>query len=422
MSANPSSPTAQTTDTTRAGPPRRIGLLILVLAGLTAVAPFATDMYIPAFPDMSRDLGSSTAAVQLSLTGFLVGLAVGQLLLGPISDSVGRRPVLIAGSALFMLLSAICAVAPSVEILNSARLLQGIMGAAGIVVARAVISDLFQGTAAAKHFATLSVIVFVAPVAAPLLGGGILSFGTWRVVFGVLALFGLILLALVLTQVPESLPEEHRKPSGVGTTLASVGGLLTRRSLMGYVLAMSFGSAGLFAYISGSTFVFQDVYGLSPTQYSLVFGINAFGMMLSGMTFGKLAARVSLNALLVIGIAIALVATAALAAILVTVGSSMITTWVCLFVLVLGIGTAFPAAMTLGQAMGQDAPGSVSGLLGSGQFLLGALASPVPGLFGTSSALPLALVIFGSFVLAALAVTVLARPWQRQGEAAPSAT
>lgn len=242
--------------------------LVAVLGALTAVAPLATDMYVPGFPAMGDTLGASSSAVQLTMTAFLAGLVVGQLLIGPLSDGLGRRRLLISGSAGFVLFSLVCAVAPNVGLLTGARFLQGVAGAAGMVLARAVLTDRFHGAELPRHFAVLSQVMGVAPIAAPVLGGVILSVSTWRAVFAVLALMGGLLLFAVVRRVPESLPPERRQSGGFLNTFRAMGTLLGRRAFMGYVLVVAFVAAALFTYISGSSFVFENLHGVSSTTYS----------------------------------------------------------------------------------------------------------------------------------------------------------
>ncbi|WP_433435829.1 multidrug effflux MFS transporter [Nonomuraea sp. CA-141351] len=386
---------------------KHTGRLILVLAALTAVAPLAIDMYVPGFPGMARSFGTPASSVQLSLTVFLVGLAAGQLLLGPVSDAVGRRRVLLAGAALFTVLSLACAVSPSIEIFDAARLLQGVAGAAGMVVARAVLTDRFHDTPeAGRRFAALSAIVFMAPVAAPLLGGAILGAGSWRLVFTALAGFGVLLIAGLLAWVPESLPADRRRSGGVTGVVKAIAMLAGRHALVGYVLASSFTGTALFTYIAGSTFVFQDVYGLSATRYSLVFAVNALGMLASSVLFGRLSARVRVDTLFGAGLAVAGAGTAALVASLVTTGGSFAATWACLFVTVAGLGTALPATTTIVQSLGHDAPGAASGLLGGSQFILGAAASPLSGLLGDGT-VSMAVIMLAAFGLAALSLILV---------------
>ncbi|MFJ4616924.1 multidrug effflux MFS transporter [Streptomyces sp. NPDC088812] len=397
--------------------PRRAAVaLVAVLGALTAVAPLATDMYVPGFPAMGEALGTSSSAVQLTMTAFLAGLVVGQLLIGPLSDGLGRRRLLLSGAAGFVLFSVVCAVAPDVTVLTGARFLQGVAGAAGMVLARAVLTDRFHGAELPRYFAVLSQVMGVAPVAAPVLGGVVLGLSTWRAVFAVLAVLGALLLFAVVRAVPESLPPERRHGGGFTSTFRAMGALLGRRSFMGYVLVIAFVSAALFAYISGSSFVFESLHGVSATTYSLIFATNAVGMLLSGAVFSRLAGRLRLNTLLSAGVGVCLLGALAQVLLVVTVGETLAGTWITLFVTAAGIGLVFPAGMSIGQAVGRSAPGAASALLGGLQFLFGALASPLVGLFGEHSSLPMALVMLIAVAAAAAALAGLARPWEGHGE------
>ncbi|MGW7025173.1 multidrug effflux MFS transporter [Streptomyces decoyicus] len=392
------------------------GRLLIVLGGLSAVSPFATDMYAPGFPEIVTSFRTSGASVQLSLTACLVGLAVGQVVLGPVSDAMGRRRLLLAGAGMFTVLSLVCALAPSIAVFDIARLLQGIAGSAGLVIGRAVISDRFTGTHAARQLSTLSVIGMTAPVLAPVVGGLILGVGSWRLVFVTLAVTGLLLLTAVWAWVPESLPAERRRTGGLPAVLAAMGGLLRRREMIGYLLVMGCGLAALFAYISGSPFVFQHTYGLSPTDYSLVFAANAVGTVVAGAIFGRLAGRVRLNSLLVIGVLITVTCVITLMFLLAIGISTLPTTWACLFGLTFGFGIVLPASTTVILAVGGDAPGAASGVLGGAQFVLGAAAAPLPGVLGGTPAVSMTVVLLGFALLSAVALITLARPWQGHGE------
>ncbi|MCX4767792.1 multidrug effflux MFS transporter [Streptomyces sp. NBC_01275] len=396
---------------------RTVAVLVAVLGALTAVAPLATDMYVPGFPSMGDALGASSSAVQLTMTAFLAGLVVGQLIIGPLSDGLGRRRLLISGAAGFVLLSLACAVAPNVAVLTGARFLQGVAGAAGMVLARAVLTDRFHGAELPRHFAVLSQVMGVAPIAAPVLGGAILSVATWRAVFAVLAVLGVLLLLAVLRAVPESLPPERRHGGGVASTFRAMGSLLARRTFMGYVLVIALVSAALFTYISGSSFVFENLHGVSSTTYSLIFATNAVGMLVAGAVFSRLAGRgVRLNTLLTAGVGISLVGALAQVVQVMAVGETLVGTWITLFVTVTGIGLVFPGGMSIGQAVGRAAPGAASALLGGLQFLFGALASPLVGVFGEDSSRPMALIMLIAVAAAGLALVGLARPWQGHGE------
>ena len=390
--------------------------LIIVLGALTAVAPLATDMYVPGFPALGRALHASSSAVQLTMTAFLAGLVVGQLIIGPISDGIGRRKLLIGGATGFTLFSIACAIAPNIAVLTSARFLQGVTGAAGMVLARAVLTDRFHGAELPRYFALLSQIMSVAPIAAPIIGGAILSFSTWRTVFVVLTAMGIALLLGVLRKVPESLPPERRQRNGVGSTFHAMGRLLRHRAFMGYVLVLAFASAALFTYIAGSSFVFEDIHGVSASTYSLIFATNALGMLIAGAIFSRLSPRTRLNTLLTAGVALTSAGAAAQVLLRLTLGETLAGTWITLFITVGGIGLILPASMTIGQALTRQAPGAASALLGGLQFLLGALASPLVGLFGTTSSLPMATIMLIAMACALIALFGLARPWESNGE------
>ncbi|MFI1497215.1 multidrug effflux MFS transporter [Streptomyces platensis] len=389
-----------------------------VLGGLSAVSPFATDMYAPGFPEIVTSFGTTRAAVQLSLTACLIGLAVGQVVLGPVSDALGRRRLLLAGSGMFSVWSLVCALAPSLAVFDVARLLQGIAGSAGLVIGRAVISDRFSGARAARKLSTLSVIAMTAPVLAPVAGGLLLGAGSWRLVFVALAVSGLLLSTAVWAWVPESLPAERRRTGGLRAAIAAMGTLLRRRELIGHLLLMGCGLAALFAYISGSPFLFQSVYGLSASAYGLVFATNAVGTVVAGALFGRLAGRLRLNSLLVIGVTLTVVSMITLMTLLVSGISTLPTTWACLFGLTFGFGILLPASTTIILAVGGDAPGAASGMLGGAQFVLGATAAPLPGVLGSTTAMSTAVVVLGFVLLSALALITLARPWQGHGEPA----
>lgn len=396
---------------------RASALLVAVLAALTAVAPLAIDTYVPGFPSMGDSLHASSSAVQLTMTAFLAGLVVGQLVIGPISDGLGRRGLLIWGTAGFAAFSLVCAVAPNITVLTGARFLQGVAGAAGMVLARAVLTDRFHGPDIPRYFALLSQILGVAPIVGPVLGGAILSVSTWRAVFVTLAVIGGAMLLAVLRKVPETLPPERRQTGGLPSAFRAMGELLGRRTFMGYVLVLALCSAAMFAYISGSSFVFEDLHGISSTTYSLIFASNAVGMLIAGALFAKLAARgVRLNTLLTAGVCTAAFGTLAQVALVATVGETLAGTWATLFVTMTGVGMVFPSTMSLGQTLGRAAPGAASALLGGVQFLFGALTSPLVGLFGENSSLPMAVIMLIAAAGAGVALVGLARPWEGRGE------
>lgn len=235
-----------------------------VLGSLVAFGPLSLDMYLPALPLLSEDMQTSTSMVQLSLTACLVGLSVGQLFAGPISDVRGRRIPLLIGLLIYAVSSMLCAVAPSIWTFVLLRFVQGLAGAAGIVIARAMVRDMYEGSEMTKFFALLMLVNGVAPIAAPIFGSQLLHFTTWEGVFVVLCLIGVMMFFVVMFGLPETLPLERRSKAGITHTLSTFGRLIKDRTFMGYAMAQGLITAAMFAYIAGSPFVLQDIFGVSP--------------------------------------------------------------------------------------------------------------------------------------------------------------
>ncbi|GGU53046.1 Bcr/CflA family drug resistance efflux transporter [Streptomyces albospinus] len=415
-------PDAPAARTAPAAPPgsRRTSLLVtLVLGGLTAVPPLSMDMYLPALPQVTAALDSPAATVQLTLTTCLAGMALGQMIVGPMSDKWGRRRPLLAGMVVYVLATALCAVATDAELLIAFRLLQGLAGAAGIVIARAVVRDLYDGVAMARFFATLMLISGVAPVVAPLIGGQILRITDWRGVFVVLTAVGLALTLLVWRRLHETLPPGRRHPGGLGQALRTMRELLADRVFSGYLLVGAFAFAALFAYISASPFVVQEIYGASPQTFSLLFGVNSVGLVAAGQINGKLlVGRVSLDK--VLGTGLALVALAGAGLLLMSSGVfgrvGLVPMAAGLFVLMSAMGLVMPSTNTLALLRTPHAAGSASALLGTSTFLLGSVASPLVGIAGERTAVPMAVVQLSCAVLALVSFLGMCRPWQRRGD------
>lgn len=399
-------------------PQRRTGLLVTFLLGsLTAVPPLAMDMYLPSLPEVTRSLHAPAATVQLTLTACLAGMALGQLVVGPMSDRWGRRRPLLAGLAVFVVATVLCALAPTVELLVAFRLAQGLAGAAAIVIARAVVRDLYDGMAMARFFSTLMLISGVAPIVAPLIGGQILRVTDWRGVFAVLTVVGVLIGVLVWTRLPETLAPAQRHSGGVGEALRSMRALLADRSFTGYTLTGGFAFAALFAYISASPFVIQEIYGASPQTFSLLFGINSVGLVLVGQINGKiLVGRVSLDRVLFIGLAI--VVTAATALLLMSLGVfgeiGLLPVAAALFVLMSAMGITLPNTQALALMRTKHAAGSASALLGTTSFLIGAIASPLVGVAGEDTALPMAVVQLAAALVALACFMGMCRPWKKE--------
>ncbi|MER7896589.1 multidrug effflux MFS transporter [Streptomyces sp. NPDC096046] len=397
---------------------RRTGLLVTFLLGsLTAVPPLAMDMYLPSLPEVTRSLHAPAATVQLTLTACLAGMALGQLVVGPMSDRWGRRRPLLAGLAVFVVATVLCALAPTIELLVAFRLAQGLAGAAAIVIARAVVRDLYDGMAMARFFSTLMLISGVAPVVAPLIGGQVLRVTDWRGVFVVLTVIGVLIGVLVWARLPETLPPAQRHSGGVGEALRAMRGLLADRSFTGYMLTGGFAFAALFAYIAASPFVIQEIYGASPQTFSLLFGVNSVGLVVVGQINGKiLVGRVSLDR--VLGIGLAVVITAATALLLMSLGVfgevGLAPVAVALFVLMSAMGITLPNTQALALMRTKHAAGSASALLGTSSFLIGAIASPLVGVAGEDTAVPMAVVQLAAALVALACFMGMCRPWTKE--------
>ncbi|MFJ9152654.1 multidrug effflux MFS transporter [Streptomyces sp. NPDC102270] len=409
-------------DVPKAEPPaaavRRTGLLVtLLLGGLTATPPLAMDMYLPSLPQVTDSLHAPAATVQLTLTACLLGMALGQLVVGPMSDRWGRRRPLLAGLLAYVVATALCALAPTVEFLVGFRLVQGLAGAAGIVIARAVVRDLYDGVAMARFFSTLMLIGGVAPIVAPLIGGQILRVTDWRGVFVVLTVIGALLAALVWARLPETLPAAQRRTGGVVEALHSMRRLLADLPFTGYMLTGGFAFAALFAYISASPFVIQEIYGASPQTFSLLFGVNSVGLVVVGQINGKLlVGRVSLER--VLGVGLLTVTAAATALLLMTTGVfgevGLFPVAAGLFVLMSAMGVVLPNAQSLALLRTKHSAGSASALLGTSSFLIGAIASPLVGMAGEGTAVPMAVVQLAAALVALLCFMAMCRPWNRR--------
>ena len=390
---------------------------LLPLALVIGISPLATDMYIPGLPALAADLRTSAAVAQLSLTAFLVSFAVGQLFIGPLSDAVGRRRLLLGGTAAFVVASVLCALAPTAPVLIAARLLQGLAGAAGAVSGRAMVTDVLTGVRRARVIAVLASINAVGPAVAPLLGGVLLHVGTWRSTFWVLAGVGVVLLVTAVVSFRETLPPARRS-AGVG--LAANGrrmvALLARPRFSLYLAMSCLSTIGFFAYIATSSFVFQEVYGYSVLRYTLVFATNATCMIGTTLLFGRLVGRVSEDRLLSVGL---LVGTAASGGVLVCALASApaAAVWACLAVVTGAQGLVITGSATRTQALGRATPGTAAALSGGLAFGVGGLGTPLAGVLGGTPAAMGAVMLVG-LGLGAVLQTVVPR-WLRPEPAVP---
>jgi len=383
--------------------------LILVLGTLIAVGPLTIDMYLPALPAISDDLQTTAAGVQLTLTGTLAGLAIGQLIIGPLSDVWGRRRPLLVGTGLHVLASVLCAVAPNIAVLGTLRIVQGFGAAAAAVIAMAVVRDMFSGIAFARVLSRLLLVMGVAPVLAPTLGSALLNWTHWRGVFAALAVLGLALIAVTALGLPETLPPHRRRPARVLDTLRVYGSLFRDRIFVGLVLVAGFSMASLFAYVAGSSFVLQDQYGLDEQQFGIAFGAGAVGMITATQLNVRLLRRYSPQQILRTSLIAGLVCGLILLGFAATNVGGLPGVLIPLWAVLAAAGFALPNAPALALAGHGEAAGTASAMLGAVQFGVGALAAPVVGLLGTGS-IAMATVITGGVLAALIVLLVVVRP------------
>jgi DHA1 family bicyclomycin/chloramphenicol resistance-like MFS transporter len=365
----------------------------VLLGSLTAFGPLSVDMYLPALPHIASELDAGPASIQLTLTAVLAGLALGQLVAGPVSDALGRKRPLLVGVAAYAAASLLCAVAPSAPALVGLRFVQGLAGSAGVVIARAIVRDLYAGDAAARVFSILVLVMGAAPVLAPTLGAQVLRVAGWRAIFVVLAVIGILLVLAVAGGLDETHAAERRAIGGVVETLGTMRRLLADRSFLGYALTGGFGFGALFAYISGSSFVLERVYGLSPQRFGLFFAINAAGFVVMAQVNARIVGRAGARRLLAIGLASGAAGALALLVVAATHAGGLAGILPCLFVVQTSLGLVLPNSTALALTDHPAVAGSASALLGVLQYAVGAVAAPIVGVAGTSSALPMSIVI-----------------------------
>ncbi|UUI05585.1 Bcr/CflA family efflux MFS transporter [Oceanobacillus jeddahense] len=371
----------------------RFGLALL-LGLLAFLGPLNIDMYLPSFPEIAQDLDTSATLVQASLTACLLGLAIGQLFAGPISDAQGRRKPLLIATFLFALASILCAVAPNIVILIAMRFLQGLTASAGVVLSRAVVRDVFSGQALTKFFSLLMVINAIAPMIAPMIGGFILSFEwtSWKSIFYFLSIVGLLMVTIVAMKLKETLPAHKRIPSSAGASIKTMGSLLKDRSFIGYALVVGFIHGGSFAYVSGTPFVYQDIYGVSPQVFSVLFGINGLAIITGSFFIGRFSGIILEKTLLQVAVVMALVATALLLIMTIIEGPLALIV-LFIFIYMITMGMILTSTFTLGMAKQDHRAGSASAVLGMLPLLLGSIFSPLAGI-NEASAVPMGMILF----------------------------
>jgi DHA1 family bicyclomycin/chloramphenicol resistance-like MFS transporter len=380
--------------------------MIVVLGLLVALGPLTIDMYLPALPRIADELAVSSSVAQLTLTGTLAGLALGQRIVGPLSDSLGRRRPLMAGIVLHMVASVLCLISPNIAVLGAARSLQGVGAAAAMVVAIAIVGDLFTDSAAATVMSRLMLVLGVAPVVAPSLGAAVLLKASWHWVFAVLVVLAGLLLLLAVLALPETLPKSHRRPLKLMGILTTYGSMFRDKRFVVLVVVAALGMSGLFAYIAGAPFVLQSRYGLDQQEFALVFGAGAVALIGTTQLNVVLLRRFTPATIVVW----ALTASALLGGTFVGLAAAgvgglpafVVPVWAILA----AMGLVIPNAPALALSRHQEAAGTAAALLGAGQFGLGAAVAPLVGVLGNDE-LALAVVMTAGVVVALLALLVV---------------
>jgi DHA1 family bicyclomycin/chloramphenicol resistance-like MFS transporter len=371
---------------------RRRRALLLIVGALSGLAPMSIDFYLPALPHLTADLGADTSTGQLTLTACLLGIALSQVVAGSLSDTLGRRRLVLIGLAAYGSVSALCAVAPSIWVLLGLRFAQGCACGIGFVVARAIVRDVYSGDQAARIFALLVLVSGVAPVLAPVFGAQVLLLTSWRGIFVVLAALGAVLFTAAALRLPETLPAHLRHEPGLATKLRVFGALLTDRRFVPFAVSGGLSFAAMFAYISGSPFVLENIYGLSPQLYGVAFGVNSAGIVATSQVSRRLVGRVGPGPLLRVGVTTMAVGGAGVLA-TVLLGFGLAPLLVFLLATISSVGLIQPNATALAMAHQQHAAGSASALFGLGQFGVGAAAAPLVGIAGSHTAVPMAVTI-----------------------------
>ncbi|MEL7324328.1 MAG: Bcr/CflA family multidrug efflux MFS transporter [Pseudomonadota bacterium] len=383
-------------------------LLFLVLGAIGALTPLAIDMYLPAMPTIAKDLGVTPGAVQITLTAYTAGFAIGQLIHGPLADSYGRRPVLISGVLFFGLAAVVSATTNGIDALTYVRTAQGFAGAAAAVIIQAVVRDMFDREDFARAMSFVTLVITIAPLVAPMIGGHLAIWFGWRSIFWVLAIFAVVVVLLVLWMIPETLKPENRQPLRFRTTIRNYARLCSNPEALGLMLSGAFSFSGMFAFLTAGSFVYIDLYGVRPDQFGYLFGLNIVAMIIMTSLNGRMVKKVGSHFMLRFGLTVQLIAGIGLfVGWMLDLGLWGMVPFVVLFIGTLStIGSNSMALLLSGYPTMAGTASSLAGTLrfGTGS-LVGALVAAMPG----AVAWPMIIVMFACSVLSALFYWTLGR-------------
>lgn len=387
---------------------QRRSSLALVLGSFSALGPFTVDMYLSSLPRITDFFETSTSMVQASLTASLLGIALGQIFMGPLSDVYGRRKPLVFSMILYVLFSIGCAFSPNIGVFISLRFFQGFFASAGLVIPRAIVRDLYSGTEMTQFVSLLTMIGNIAPLVSPVAGSAVVSYTSWIGVFLSLGLLGIALWVVAVWGIKETLPAERRIPSRLTTILQNYKQMLRDRIFMGYAFITGILFAGVFAYVAGTPFIYQNLYGVSPLMFSILFAMNGGAIMLGSQFVKRSAGRLAENHLLLIGLTLAFLSSGAVMVVALSHGPL----WVlvaALFLFAASIGIIGPVTFSLAMESQERMAGTASAILGILPFLFGSFASPIVGIEGEYSAEPFGVLIFATSLLSIFVYVVLVK-------------
>ncbi len=382
--------------------------IIIILGLLAGYGALTNDMYLAGLPLMVMDLNSSVSLIQFSLTACLLGLAFGQLIIGPISDVHGRKVPLIIALVVYLIASLLCAFATSIWVLILLRFIQGAAAAAGMVISRACVRDVYSGVDMARYLSLIVIIMGIIPITAPILGGQLVEYVSWNGVFIVLALISCLTLFLVSVRLPETLPFERRTSGGFFKTLTVFRGLFRDRLFIGYALTLGFVTAAMFAYISSSSFVLQGLFSVSPQMFGILFAFNAMGFMIASQIVRRLVGKMNETKLLIVGLVISIVAGFSLFGVII-LGASLPFVIAAMFFIVASVGIVNPMSYSLAMENQAENAGSAVGLMGVVSLIFAACVTPLVGIGGNETAIPLGVVVVFCNIGAALSYIILVR-------------